>query len=185
LLSNLLAELECLSLQVNKGDVWCWRVSKTGSYFVCSAYSCIKSDPKDSTLNSLWHSKVPMKVATFAWRLMLDRVTCKLSLARRGVRLGDDGRSLCGNNPESSSHLFIDCDKVSLLWPIVLSWVGVSSPLHIDIKSHYLQFRELLNLSKKKRWKWFVIWYAVIWAVWLARNNVIFNNEPWITHHVI
>lgn len=53
--------------------------------------------------------------------------------------------------PESSSHLFLECNRVVKLWYPVINWFGVKFVIHNDPKCQYLQFQGIIRLSEKKK----------------------------------
>ncbi|KAF1893871.1 hypothetical protein Lal_00002411 [Lupinus albus] len=48
-------------------------------------------------------------------------------------------------------------------------------------------FSSFLGLAKNRKcWKlWNVIWLATIWALWLARNDIVFNNAQPSIHKIL
>jgi hypothetical protein len=48
---------------------------------------------------------------------------------------------------------------------------------------HLLSFKSLFP-NKKNSLSGLLIWLAVIWEIWLARNNIIFPNKPFVVEEV-
>lgn len=46
-------------------------------------------------------------------------------------------------------------------------------------------FWESFNFKNLEKWCWIAIFYAVIWSIWLARNDTVFNNKVWELEEVI
>ncbi|KAE9598418.1 hypothetical protein Lalb_Chr15g0080621 [Lupinus albus] len=41
-------------------------------------------------------------------------------------------------------------------------------------------------VHNRKRWKvWSVVWLATIWALWLTKNDIIFNNVTTFSHKIL
>jgi len=43
------------------------------------------------------------------------------------------------------------------------------------VREHFLAF-ELNILNRKGNCVWRIVWVAVIWNVWIHRNNIVFSN---------
>ncbi|KAF1871323.1 hypothetical protein Lal_00020115 [Lupinus albus] len=179
-------ELKQVSLQLNKTDSWEWKLEKTKQYSVRSAYRSITlpeaSQPKSSSTkltHTLWRSKAPLKVTYFAWRLFQDRIPTKDALSRKGVTaIGTDGIlcSFCREHSESSHHLFSSCSFTFSVWQLVYNWLGISIVLHHNTSTHFLNHMGLVK-DKKCYKVWSVVWLATVWAIWLSRNDLIFNSN--------
>ena len=51
---------------------------------------------------------MPTKVKILKWRAILDKLPTKVNLVRKGVDLENDRCSLCIEEPETVTHLFVD-----------------------------------------------------------------------------
>ncbi|KAF1886758.1 hypothetical protein Lal_00045995 [Lupinus albus] len=192
LFNSFLDELKLAALQTNKSDSWEWRHDKSKMFTVRSAYSILTSHDQvlatpynDSFL--LWKSRVPLKVFSFTWRLFQNRIPTKDALLRQGFSSSDSGGILCpfcNEHPESTDHLFSSCSLSYLVWQMIYKWLGISVVLP-NTPSHHLSYH--LGLVKdRKSWKfWSVIWFATIWAIWLSRNDFIFNNVNSSLLHIL
>ncbi|KAF1886460.1 hypothetical protein Lal_00045692 [Lupinus albus] len=117
LLSSLLDELKSVRLQRHTIDSWEWRFDSSKIYPVKSAYNLLilsSSLPFDNAQHSysIWKSKTPLRVITFAWKLFMDKIPSKTTLSRRGVSFSNDGGLLCpfcNVDTKSASHLFSSC----------------------------------------------------------------------------
>ena len=88
-----------------------WLANSNGQYSVRSAYNVMREDVveeiQDEVFEELWKLKVPSKVATFAWRLLKDRLPTKVNLRRRKLELDDFLCPFCRSREESAVHLFL------------------------------------------------------------------------------
>lgn len=76
---------------------------------------------------------------------------------------------------ESSSHLLLHCQKVWKLWCSILDREGVS---WCCLSQLQFLMQEWSSLNAKFDYAlWDMIPYALIWSVWLARNELVFNNK--------
>jgi hypothetical protein len=128
-----------------------------------------------SAFKALWNCPAPSKVLCFSWKVLHNRVATRDNLFRRGIihQEGDRMCMLCDSGVESVVHLFVYCD-VSL-WGRVFSWLGVEWLLPHNVVS-LLNFVASVPGRKQKRKGLVLIWNAVIWSIWLRRNNIVFEN---------
>ena len=60
----------------------------------------------------LWKTKIPSKIAVFAWRLFRDSLPTKNNLHKRQMQIQDMLCPFCRSVEEEASHLFIHCIKI-------------------------------------------------------------------------
>jgi hypothetical protein len=128
--------------------------------------------------SSIWESPAPSKVVVFSWQLLHDRLPTKVNPARRGVL----GREVevkcvwCNHDPEATNHLFLHCKVAHRVWIEIFKWLGVmivmppNMMILFDILSNSVNSK---NLRRGVR----LVWHTTVWALWLARNDVIFNGK--------
>lgn len=102
-------------------DVWKWRESSDGIYYVSSAYShlLIRAFPLDCPIGivdlvllDISCSWDPSKVIVFSWQVLQDRILTRVNLLKRGAffTFGIFSFPFCSLRIESTSHLFVTCD---------------------------------------------------------------------------
>lgn len=96
--------------------IWRWNSS---IFFVLTLfiYGYLRGDPTH-TYNTLWKSKIPLKIKIFVWLLRQDKILTKCSFQSRGWQ-GNIDCVFCGSS-ETVDHLFVTCSFISSLW----SWIG-------------------------------------------------------------
>ncbi|KAL3629987.1 hypothetical protein CASFOL_026299 [Castilleja foliolosa] len=111
-------------------DVWKWTPSSTGQFTVKSAYKVIREmNVKISSsrpwLSPIWVKGDPLKVTTFSWKLVQDRIPTISNLIKRGAfNPNFDKRcKFCGADEENSKHLFFECTWARKIWDNVYMWV--------------------------------------------------------------
>jgi len=124
-----------------------------------------------------WKSPAPSKVVVFTWKLLHDRIPTKRNLAIRNSLPSDSSLECvwCNNSVEDSTHLFLHCEGVSMVWCKLMEWVE----FNFLIPPNLFILWECWNgaiLNKKLRRGVRLIWHAAIWSIWKARNDRIFNN---------
>lgn len=92
---DLLQQLEVVvvgqcNMQDHTSDKWVWKEDQSGLYTVRSAYKALRYH--DAVLMKVWNKRVPLKVASFVWKLMQNRVRVptKDNLVRRGIIVDDN-----------------------------------------------------------------------------------------------
>ncbi|KAE8712121.1 hypothetical protein F3Y22_tig00110264pilonHSYRG00352 [Hibiscus syriacus] len=126
----------------------------------------------------IWQGIAPYKVEAFAWRVLLRRVPVRSELVKRGVMtVSESCCPLCNECEESVTHLFFSCGIVWKVWGGFLEVWEVSSVLPNDPKDFFMAWKELLPAVYKCRIVWGIIPQAVIWSVWLHRNDLVFNGK--------
>ena len=128
--SNLESELlPILSMTMCKEaqDHLIWRGDPKGMFTVKSTYSIMTNhvDTRGCVFSSLWQAKAKPKVLTTAWRILLDKVSTRANIIRRGVIVNSTMCQLCNLAEETSLHLFIDCVFAQRVWSRCYRWIGV------------------------------------------------------------
>jgi hypothetical protein len=108
----------------------------------------------------------------------LDKIPTRFNLLRRGVELnGEEVECIaCGEASENSTHLLLHCPVATAVWYNISRWLGI---YFVNPPNLFISFASFLGTtSSKKRKKGFaLIWHAVVWVLWKARNDRIFNNK--------
>ena len=170
------------------GDSWVWGAEPSGIFSTNSAYNCIKADQLPSQpitgFRQLWEIKIPPTALAFAWRLLWDRLPSKENLIRRQIVLQNDLCPFCQSQVESASHLFFSCHKIMPLWWEFYSWVKEVRALHSNPMENFLQHCSLAasRNSNRRRKVW---WIVATRSIWNLRNDMIFNNQPFVISKLV
>ena len=88
---------------------------------------------------------------------------------------------MCRNSGETASHLFIDCVFAKEVWTLTLLGLLTSPPHHSSIIVLFSKWLQFYPNPIPKKSLWLHIWLSipkfVSWEIWLARNDLIFNNS--------
>ena len=182
--------LQNVTLQVDKEDMWHWKLESSNAYTVRSAYkSMTQHQYIDTTVSTkvLWHKDIPLKVVLFAWSLFCDRLPTKDNLYRHGVIAVDDKLCVGGCGLlESSTHLFLHCNIFGDVWHLIHRWLGVCTILPYDPADYLIQFGSLGgNCSMVRQSILHLIWYETTWEIWKERNSRLFNDKVCSTHQIV
>lgn len=80
----------------------------------------------------------------FSWKLLLDKFPSRENFFKHKV----DGLSyvLCGDRLKFSSHLFITCSLVSIMWYRIFKLLGLQVVLLVELK---IIFESFISLGSK------------------------------------
>ena len=121
---------------------------------------------------------MPLRVLIFVWRLFLNRIPTRDKLFQRYVLLifAQGCVANCDSN-EDRDHLFITCGFFGGLWQLIAGWLGFSIVLHGYFFNHLHQFSGLRGFSKKSTESMSIVWLSVVWTIWKAQNDRIFQRK--------
>lgn len=170
--------LDSVSLSIGS-DVLVWLPGKaTFSSKVC--LDLIKSSNSADRSQSyiwrmIWKIKAPPKILAFLWKLQWNILPTRLFISYRipGV---SSICPWCEEGCESIHHIFWECTLAQWGWNYLGKWWNISGLVH---RRGIFSLSKLLNLfaqaSLKEIWKLIVA--AVLWTIWLARNDLIFGKH--------
>ena len=130
-----------------------------------------------------WNDWLPPRVNCFIWRSLLKRLPTRLNLRSRGVILPVDTCPLCERVGESIEHLFLFCPCVQEIWKWFSKWCDLSMGQFISLDQLLFAMVDQGKTKRKRKFLEAAIG-CILWFVWKARNNVIFNGKrfsvPWV-----
>jgi mannosylglycoprotein endo-beta-mannosidase len=166
-------------------DGWIWKANPEEGFSVKSAYDMLMVGVVTNNLTTfelkvfsdIWESPAPSKVVAFSWQLFHNRIPSRVNLFRRGVlNLAAEVNCVwCVHYPESANHLFLHCNLAHRVWYEVFKWLGLVIVMPPSIM---VLFASISDDAKNKRIRrgFRLVWHSVVWSLWRARNNAIFNN---------
>ncbi|GKU88289.1 hypothetical protein SLEP1_g2571 [Rubroshorea leprosula] len=172
----------------NKEDQWRWHLENSGIYSTKTAYSQLsKGVPRpDGDFKRIWKAPIPSKVSAFCWQLLHKKLPTKDNLAIRGILTDPASLNCCWCDacPESPDHMFFHCNLAYSLWMECYKWWGVhyvmSNSCRMALDQHvWTGGKKLINRG------WNIIWFAVVWTLWLGRNDLIFNKKEAKVDHFL
>ena len=149
-------------------DGWIWR---NEPFSVRGLYRQLRtSQSEDPTMldacRDVWKQRLLCKVAIFAWTLARQRVLTRVR-HRYLVSAGSAMCMLCGEQEKDCEHLFFKCPIATRIWASQgLSEIKSSSVFWATI----LRRRSGHDADQGRR-------FAVVWAIWLHRNEVVFDGK--------
>jgi hypothetical protein len=135
----------------------------------------------------IWKIKVPLKIRIFMWFLHKGVILTKDSLLKRNWN-GCSKCCFCDQN-ETIHHLFFSCPFAKILWRIIYMTFNIPPPSSItNLFGNWLK-----GVTKKDKGLVRVGVCALLWAIWIVRNDFIFNKKsypsflqviPLVTHWI-
>ena len=168
-------------------DVWWWKLEENGRFTVKSMYSkveglLLEEGPilveQRRVFSKIWKCWEPSKVMAFSWKLLLNRIPTKVNLSLRQVLIPDIPLDcvMCLGELESANHLFLHCGFAMKVWNSIMRWLGLNFMIPPNLFILWENW-EGVSVVKKMRNGFRSIWHAVVWCIWLVRNDCIFNNK--------
>ncbi|KAK6152513.1 hypothetical protein DH2020_015148 [Rehmannia glutinosa] len=167
-----------------------WVHTKSGDFSVRSCYYLIKSTlsnsdtakPSTSFKNTawrrMWELRLLPRIKHFLWRACTDTLPTKSNLIRRGI-LMDTICHLCGEDIETLSHLFTQCETIKRIWYL--------SPLRMDLQNNaFGSFRNLFwSLLSTHPIEFVELFAFLAWSIWSARNKLYMDQVAFQSQLVI
>jgi hypothetical protein len=119
-----------------------------------------------------WKAKLPLKIKIFLWFLKNGVVLTKDNLVKRRWK----GCGFCAQQ-EIVQHLFFDCPMARLVWGCVVVAFGINKPTSVQ----HLFGPWLRSFSKKQRNLVVIGVAALCWAIWISRNDLVFNKSQYVS----
>jgi hypothetical protein len=168
---NLILRIANIHLN-DQSDVFRWSLKSDGQFSVSSMYQALLDSAIIPHNSHLWKIRIPLKIKVFLWLLYRESILTKDNLVKRNWH-GNDKCCFC-NEYETVQHLFFKCALAKFIWRIIYLISGFGPP-H-NIKHTFGAW--IHNINSSKRQLLFAGIGAMLWGVWLSRNDVVFNKSP-------
>lgn len=174
----------------NDKDDFRWDPTGT-SYTIQAGYDHLNSKeyPTPTWIHwkTIWKAEAIPKVKFFMWTFLKGKTLTAENLKKRGIA-GPSRCPNCQDAEESIQHLFISC-------PFVVSCWSSINPSAVLIWNSQQAIGEALNNWKRSYpWQsmkhnlaktvWDALPFAILWRIWIARNNMIFRNKETSIRHL-
>ncbi|CDY17870.1 BnaC04g03490D [Brassica napus] len=180
-------EATILSIKPRKSgapDKMVWLGTSSGVYTTKSGYLKAMEDGNVQTQtptaigidwnNNVWKLQVPPKIKLFLWKIFQGALPVGDRLASRNILVDTVCKSY--SNVESINHLFLHCDVAYKVWNLAPFSTCIDSRGLIDLTTAWKGLYKLVclppsGIASGPLAPW------ILWSLWLARNNRIFNNK--------
>ncbi|GJX53578.1 RNA-directed DNA polymerase, eukaryota, reverse transcriptase zinc-binding domain protein [Tanacetum coccineum] len=168
---------EISSAEINEVEDTCvWSLGTDGTFYVKDARCIIDSKILPSLApTTVWDKNIPRKVNIFIWRVILDRLSHKLSHSSRGINIHAIYCPSCNGNMESSNHIFFECNIAKDIWILVRKWCDSSFSLftlYEDWKGLFSSWQMVKEKSRRLS-----VIFSSLWWLWRYRNSVTFRSN--------
>lgn len=123
----------------------------------------------------LWTMKVPPKIKVLIWKLYKNILPTKVFLCNR-IPINNISTvcTACNSADETAHHIFNSCTKAQTTWNFVDRWWKA---IDINLGATDWLWR-IFNVAKGTQYmsQWQTTVLAVLWTLWLCRNERTFNN---------
>lgn len=120
----------------------------------------------------IWNLKIPPKVKFFLWQCAREILPTLSLLHDRGIDLNATCK-WCNTEEEDLGHLFQNCQLAKMAWNIFTMWTGTT----LSPQQPYDFLSMLKSPGKKKKGVGAICKAAMLWSIWLARNDNIYKNK--------
>ncbi|XP_076924840.1 uncharacterized protein LOC143587430 [Bidens hawaiensis] len=149
-LEELISLLDSVSLS-DSNDKWIWDLDSDDTFLVKGVRSYLdRQELPEGAIPTRWNKLVPRKVNIMIWRLLLDRLSTRINLSRKGFDIPSILCPICLNSVEVLDHIFGGCHLASKIWNAIGRWLEVSLPGDKGPKS-ILEWLDSSRWVKKKK----------------------------------
>jgi hypothetical protein len=154
-------------------DEFRWNLHENGKFSVASMYNALihPDVPIDTPNNNkLWKLKIPLRIKVFGWYLRKGVILTKDNLAKRNWQ-GSKQCAFC-HQEETIKHLFFNCRFARSIWSVIQLASSLYQPRSVtNIFGNWLngidpRFKKHIRVGA----------IAIIWSLWLCRNDKLFNG---------
>ncbi|XP_026454732.1 uncharacterized protein LOC113355956 [Papaver somniferum] len=161
----------------NTNDKLLWTPHPKGDFSAKSFIKYLNANTPSTSTNDefpwkkFWEVKnIPPKIQIFMWRLLKNGLPVAHNISKHIHEISDQCK-LCDREVENSEHLFLQCPTTqAILFASPLS-LRVGEQPSMTIQNHVTQWLDEGGDYTKLK-----MGACVWWAVWKARNVVIFNR---------
>jgi hypothetical protein len=164
-------QVSMVQLQEDIEDSIRWRWTPDGEYTTRSAYLIqFEGSYSKLKLTPIWKAQAEPKCHFFPWTLLHKKILTANNLMKRNWP-NDPTCKLCGNNPETPTHLCKDCPYTKQAWKQLKNWLHLSGLNSIlmtgSLHSYWRKCRTKFSKQHRKRIDGIMIYFW--WNIWKER----------------
>jgi hypothetical protein len=174
-LTSFFTLLYSISLDRDGEDKLWWSLSRKRKFDVRSFY---KTLAYNETIHFPWKSicrtKVPLKVAFFAWAAALGKILTLDNLRKMRV-IVIDRCCMCKKNEGFADHLLLQCEVVCVLWNAIFSRFSLSWVMPRWVVDLFACWWTGGRSQSAVVWK--MVSCCLLWCLWRERNDRQFEDK--------
>ncbi|KAK9224896.1 hypothetical protein WN943_009936 [Citrus x changshan-huyou] len=162
----------------NEADQFYWGSSNSGIFTARTAYNLLLGNlvqDEEVRWKSIWKWRGPHRIRTFLWLAAKERIKCKAELYRRHIGM-DMICMRCGYAVEDTAHALRDCATSKRIWNMLLTGHETASFFTLPICDWIFANLQGRGTPGSNR-EWSCIFGVAIWCIWVARNQLIFEEK--------
>ncbi|XP_066166643.1 uncharacterized protein [Oryza sativa Japonica Group] len=132
---------------------------------------------QDNRSDFFWKAKVENKCKFFGWLMIHRKILTADKLQLRGW---DNSHicPLCGVEPETATHLLMECAFAKQVWRQIWLKAGLHMPVASTFDGDMLRWWSTCRreMAKEQRRNFDGLFICTAWGIWLQRNARIFNG---------
>ena len=155
-----------------------WKFTADGQYTAKSAYE-VQFRGSYCIFNSqrVWRAHVEPKHKFFTWLLVQEKILTADRMQQRQWPC-DPLCQLCRQQPETATHLCLQCPFAQHVWEHVQAWTSSHVKKPSDTMSMEEWWTQEVQLpTKEERRTWAAINMYTVWNLWKERNRRIFEGK--------
>jgi len=155
-------------------QLW-WSPSHKGTFEVRSFYKAFAcKEAVQFPWKSIWRSKVPLKVAFFAWTAALGKILTLDNLRKKHV-IVIDRCCMCKMNGEIVDHLLLHCEVARALWNAIFSRFSLSWVMPLRVVDLFAYWWTSGRSRSVVMWK--MVPCCLTWCLWREHNDIQFEDK--------
>ncbi|KAM7531912.1 hypothetical protein LguiB_035322 [Lonicera macranthoides] len=120
--------------------------------------------------HGMWELNIPPKMKKFMWRAIDDCLPTRVNLVARGVNVVSTC-ALCGQYPETATHVLLKCPVIQRVWR------GVSVGVPVIFVNSIPQWWN--DIVRRFTFQNIAVAAAVLWSLWESRNAAVFGPRSY------
>ena len=145
---------------------------KTGYHVFTQLLGVHSQLSQERDWSNIWALKAPPQIKNLLWRMCRGVLPTKLQLQSKGIDVSASCL-FCANSLENAWHLFISCPFATSYW----SHLKVSDLIDSMAKTSESLVEWFFQLIKTQNKEVIGKISAVLWAIWIQRNNQYWNGS--------
>jgi len=124
----------------------------------------------------IWNRIFPPKVSCFIWRCGLGRIPVAKCLKDRGVSIGSELCPMCNMEIENVDHALVNYSIAKETRDWIFKWCHIP-PVQLATTVDLLNYAATWGNCPRKRKTFVAIIHCMLWQLWNARNDKVFNGR--------
>ncbi|KAH9803418.1 putative ribonuclease H protein [Citrus sinensis] len=162
----------------SEADQFYWGSSNLGMFTARTVYNLLLGNlvqDEEVRWKSIWKWRGPHRIWTFLWLAAKERIKCKAELYRRHIGV-DMTCMRCGDAVEDTVHALRDCATSKRIWNMLLT--GHETASFFTLPTHDWIFANIQGMGNHgSNREWSCIFGVAIWCIWVARNQLLFEDK--------